>query len=71
MVINEWLYEMCGTSSDEVIARAKKESEEYYQPKIDSLSSNNRLLSSQINYLKSLLIQNNIPFNLEAGNDSE
>ena len=79
MVINEWLYEMCGTSSDEVIARAKKESEEYYQPKIDRLSSdnellssdnkllssNNELLSSQIDYLKSLLIQNNIPFNLE------
>ena len=51
MVINEWLYEMCGTSSDGVIARAKKESEEYYQPRID--------------YLKSLLVQNNIPFNLE------
>lgn len=27
MVVDEWLYEMCGTSSDEVIARAKKESE--------------------------------------------
>ena len=52
MVINEWLYEMCGTSSDEVIARAKKEADEYYQPKID--------------YLKSLLIQNNIPFNMET-----
>ena len=52
MVVDEWLYEMCGTSSDEVIARAKKESEEYYQPQID--------------YLKSLLIQNNIPFNLET-----
>lgn len=52
MVIDEWLYEMCGTSSDEVIARAKKESEEYYQPRID--------------YLKSLLVQNNIPFDLEA-----
>ena len=78
MVINEWLYEMCGTSSDEVIARAKKESEEYYQPKIDRLSSDNELLSSdnkllsstnellssQIDYLKSLLIQNNIPFDL-------
>lgn len=27
MVVDEWIYEMCGTSSDEVIARAKKESE--------------------------------------------
>ena len=70
MVINEWLYEMCGTSSDEVIARAKKESDEYYQPRIDSLSSDNRLLSSQIDYLKSLLIQNNIPFNLDTECDS-
>ncbi|MCH5259523.1 MAG: hypothetical protein J1F18_07215 [Lachnospiraceae bacterium] len=57
MVINEWLYEMCGTSSDEVIARAKKESEAYYQPKID--------------YLKSLLIQNNIPFDLETEYDAD
>lgn len=63
MVVDEWLYEMCGTSSDEVIARAKKESEEYYQPRIDSLSS-------QIDYLKSLLIQNNIPFNLETENNA-
>ena len=72
MVINEWLYEMCGTSSDEVIARAKKELEEYYQPKIDQLTSQNdslaseiNSLSSQIDYLKSLLTQHNIPFDLE------
>ena len=71
MVIDEWLYEMCGTSSDEVIARAKKEADEYYQPKIDSLSSDNRLLSSQIDYLKSLLLQHNIPFNLEMEDNAE
>ena len=59
MVINEWLYEMCGTSSDEVIARAKKESEEYYQPQIDRLSADN-------DYLRSLLKQHNIPFSLNA-----
>ena len=64
MVVDEWLYEMCGTSSDEVIARAKKESEEYYQPKIDSLSSENE-------YLKLLLKQNNIPFNLEIEDDAD
>lgn len=62
MVIDEWLYEMCGTSSDEVIARAKKESEEYYQPQIDNLSSVNKQLSSENEYLKQLLRQNNIPF---------
>ena len=71
MVINEWLYEMCGTSSDEVIARAKKESEEYYQPKIDSLSSDNKQLSSENEYLKSLLRQNNIPFNLETESEAD
>ena len=79
MVINEWLYEMCGTSSDEVIARAKKESEEYYQPQIDRLSQDNeqlssdikqlssdlKQLSSEIDYLRLLLKQNNIPFNTE------
>ena len=65
MVINEWLFEMCGTSSDEVIARAKKESEEYYQPKIDQLTSQNDSLASQIDYLKSLLTKHNIPFDLE------
>ena len=62
MVVDEWLYEMCGTSSDEVIARAKKESEEYYQPQIDTLSSVNKQLSSENDYLKQLLMQNNIPF---------
>lgn len=64
-LFNEWLYEMCGTSSDEVIARAKKESEEYYQPQIDRLSQDLKQLSSEIDYLKLLLKQNNIPFNLE------
>ena len=62
MVVDEWLFEMCGTSSDEVIARAKKESEEYYQPQIDTLSSVNKQLLSEIDYLKQLLMQNNIPF---------
>ena len=62
MVVDEWLFEMCGTSSDEVIARAKKESEEYYQPQIDTLSSVNKQLLSENDYLKQLLMQNNIPF---------
>ena len=53
MVIDEWLYEMCGTSSDEVIARAKKESEEYYQPQIDRLSQDNKQLSFDLKQLSS------------------
>ena len=51
MFICEGLLNLCGTSSEEIIERTQKEADEYYQPKID--------------YLKSLLIQNNIPFNLE------
>ena len=52
MYICEGLLNLCGTSSEEIIERTKKEAEEYYQPKID--------------YLKSLLVQNNIPFDLET-----
>ena len=77
-MVCEGILNLCGTSSEEIIERTKKEDAEYYLPKIDQLSSqNNQLfsennhlsskiddLSSQIIYLKSLLIQNNIPFNL-------
>ena len=52
MYICEGLLNLCGTSSEEIIERTKKEDAEYYQPRID--------------YLKSLLIQHNIPFNLEG-----
>lgn len=51
-MVCEGLFNLFGTTSKEVIARAKKESEDYYLPQID--------------YLKNLLIQNNIAFNLEA-----
>ena len=57
MYICEGLLNLCGTSSEEIIERTKKEDAEYYQPKID--------------YLKSLLLKHNIPFNLEMENDSE
>ena len=53
-------------SSEEIIERTKKEEAEYYLPKIDQLSSKVNDLSSQIIYLKSLLTQNGIPFNLES-----
>lgn len=64
MYICEGLLNLCGTSSEEIIERTKKEDAEYYQPRIDSLSS-------QIDYLKSLLLQHNIPFNLEIEDDSK
>ena len=57
----------------EIIERTKREETEYYQPKIDQLSSQNDSLSAQndnlsaqVDYLKSLLTQHNIPFNLES-----
>lgn len=51
-MICEGILNLCGTSSEEIIERTRKEEAEYYLPKID--------------YLKSLLTQNNIPFNLDA-----
>ena len=59
LMVCEGLLNLFGTSSEEIIERTRKEDAEYYLPKIDSLSSHN-------DYLKSLLKQNNIPFNLEA-----
>ena len=58
----EGLFNLFGTSSEEIIARTKRESkmesDQYYLPKINELSS-------QVDYLKNLLKQNNIPFDLE------
>lgn len=58
IMICEGLLNLYGTSSEEIIERTKKEEAEYYLPKLQSLSN-------QIDYLKSLLEQNNIPFCLE------
>ena len=58
-MICEGILNLCGTSSEEIIERTRKEEAEYYLPKINNLSSQN-------DYLKSLLKQNNIPFDLEA-----
>lgn len=65
-MVCEGLFNLFGTTSEEVIARAKKESEDYYFPQLNELSSNNKPLSSQIDYLKNLPTQNNLAFNLEA-----
>lgn len=50
-MVCEGILNLCGTSSEEIIEHTRKEEAEYYLPKID--------------YLKSLLTQHNIPFNLE------
>ncbi len=57
-MVCEGLFNLFGTSSEEIIARTKKESDQYYLPKINELSS-------QLDYLKNMLKQNNIPFDLE------
>ncbi len=54
-LVNEWIFELFGTSSDEIIARAKQEDEEYYLPKLNELSAEN-------DYLKNILKQHNISF---------
>lgn len=51
-MVCEGLFNLFGTTSEEVIARAKKESDDYYLPQID--------------YLKNLLTQNNITFDLDS-----
>ncbi len=61
-MVCEGILNLCGTSSEEIIERTRKEEAEYYLPKIDSLST-------QISYLKSLLEQNNIPFQLDPETD--
>lgn len=62
-MVCEGLFNLFGTTSEEVIARAKKESKDeldaYYLPQLGELSS-------QIDYLKNLLTQNNIAFDLNS-----
>ena len=61
-MVCEGLFNLFGTSSEEIIANAKKESDDYYLPKIDELTATNELLSSQLAHLQDLLRQNNISF---------
>ena len=72
-MVCEGLLNLFGTSSEEIINNTKKEDAAFYQPKIDALTAENEQqsssideLSSKINYLQDLLIQHNIPFNLES-----
>ena len=50
-MVCEGILNLCGTSSEEIIERTRKEEAAYYLPQID--------------YLKSLLEQHNIPFHLD------
>ncbi|MBD5523018.1 MAG: hypothetical protein HDR04_01085 [Lachnospiraceae bacterium] len=61
-MVCEGLFNLFGTSSEEIIAKTKKESDDYYLPKIDELTATNELLSSQLAHLQDLLRQNNISF---------
>lgn len=58
-MVCEGLLNLFGTSSEEIIEKTRKETQkeanDYYQPQIDSLSSQNQ-------YLMDLLKKNNIPF---------
>lgn len=79
-MVCEGILNLCGTSSEEIIERTTKERDAYYLPKINKLTSSNEqlissnkqltssntLMFSQINYLKNLLKQNNIPFDLDS-----
>ncbi|MBD5484782.1 MAG: hypothetical protein HDR18_04550 [Lachnospiraceae bacterium] len=45
-MVCEGILNLCGTSSEEIIAKAKKESDDYYLPKIDELTASNEQLAS-------------------------
>lgn len=64
-MVCEGLLNLFGTSSEEI----REEAAAFYQPKIDALTAENEQqslsiskLSSQVDYLKKLLVQHNIPF---------
>ena len=54
-MVCEGILKLCDTISEEIIERTRKEEAAYYLPQID--------------YLKSLLEQHNIPFHLDTGTD--
>ena len=77
-MVCEGVLNLFGTSSEEIIERTRQEDSEYYLPQIealtvqnDSLLSQNDTLSARITYLKSLLQQHNIPFDLDAGTPAD
>lgn len=56
-MVNEWIFNLFGTSSDEIIAHAKQESEEYYLPKLNELTATNEQQASSIKQLTSSNMQ--------------
>lgn len=72
-MVCEGLLNLFGTSEEEIVARTKAREADFYLPKIEALTNENAQqssfideLSSQVNYLKNLLTEHNIPFNLES-----
>lgn len=62
LMVCEGLLNLFGTSSEEIIAKTRKEEEAYYLPKLNEQSATIEQLSSQNDYLKNLLRQHNISF---------
>ena len=50
-MVCEGLFNLFGTSSEEIIARAKEESDAYYLPKLNELTAFNNQLAASNNQL--------------------
>lgn len=64
-MVCEGILNLCGTSSAEIIAKTRKESEAQIRELSESvaqLNASNESLSSQVDYLKDLLKKNNISY---------
>lgn len=70
-MICEGIFKICGTSSAEIIERTRKEEADYYLPKLDKQTAFIAELTSQIDYLKKLLAENNIPFQALPDTEAE
>ena len=61
-MVCEGLLNYFGTSSKELLEQGAQKAQEIYLPQIEQLTSENYKLTSQIDTLKQLLAQNNIPY---------
>ncbi len=61
-MVCEGLLNYFGTSSQELLEQGAKNAQEFYQPQIDKLTSDNTLLHSEIDKFKKLLEENNISY---------
>ena len=64
-MVCEGILNLCGTSSAEIIAKTRKESEAQIRELSESvaqLNASNESLASQVDYLKDLLKKNNISY---------